>query len=119
MELLVFLTFQQLCKSPSWARSSNNTTGTEDVFRGIQSGLKTSFIQADGTASFANVGIGVTQPDEILHVASGSPNNIRLANRTFLGSTYAQAGTVLGYMAKADTTNSVLDQIVQSGTGGD
>jgi hypothetical protein len=68
--------------------------------------------------STGRVGIATTSPDELLHLGT-TPSNIKLSTRVFLGATHAQAGAVLGYMAKADTTNSVLDQIIQVGTGGE
>ena len=99
---------------------ANNTTvgvaitqsGTGDILR-----LYDSSTQVVTVADGGNFGIGDTTPDEKLHVGP-SPCNTKIATRTFLGTTWAQEGTVLGYMAKADTTNNVLDQIIQVGTGG-
>ena len=87
---------------------ANNTTvgvaitqsGTGDILR-----LYDSSTQVVTVADGGNFGIATSSPEEKLHIGV-SPSNLKVSNRVFLGATYAQAGTVLGYMAKADTTNN-------------
>jgi hypothetical protein len=61
-----------------------------------------------------NVGIGTASPSDLLEL--GVNKNISIYGFSTLGSTFSQAGTVLGYNAKADTVNNVADQVVVSKT---
>ena len=66
------------------------------------------------------VGINETTPEEILDLGESNKQNLKVGQRGYLGQAHSTSATILGHSVKADTTNSVADQmmVTETNSGG-
>ena len=66
------------------------------------------------------LGITSTAPEERLDLGNANKQNLKVGQRGYLGQAHSTSATILGHSVKADTTNSVADQmmVTESNSGG-
>ena len=66
------------------------------------------------------LGISSTAPEERMDLGEANKQNLKVGQRGYLGQAHSTSATILGHSVKADTTNSVADQmmVTETNSGG-
>ena len=106
------------------AGGGSNIVGVVTASTGIDAAsnliLKTGGNEKVRISSTGLVGINETTPEEILDLGEDNKQNLKVGQRGYLGQAHSTSATILGHSVKADTTNSVADQmmVTETNSGG-